>query len=117
MINLRTIRNLVLAIAMGVLLFAEFLHPLFHNDHDTCSGQESQCFSDDTPSLVQGDFEVAYVECACSICASAFLKYYAGDSAAVVLSSYHDSAALLPRDFIFVNTNLTGFPRAPPVFS
>ena len=117
MINLRTIRNLVLASAMGVLLFAEFLHPLFHNDHDTCFKQESECVTDRTSFLAQGDFELVHADHACSICASAFLKYYAGDSVAVVLCSYQDSAALLPQNFVFVKTHFTGSPRAPPVFS
>jgi len=115
MINLTTIRNSVLALAMGVLLFAEFLHPLFHNHHDTCSGQESQCFSDDTPSLVQGDFEFAHAEHACSICSTMFLTYCANDSTSIVSCKYQDFAVLLPQDFVFVKTHFTGSPRAPPV--
>jgi hypothetical protein len=112
-----TIKNSVLALAMGVLLFAEFLHPAFHNHHDTCSRQESQCFTGKTPALVNSDLKFTHVDSACSICASAFLKYYAGDSVAVVLCSYQDSAALLPQNFVFVKTHFTGSPRAPPVFS
>ena len=117
MTNLVTIKNSVLALAMGVLLFAEFLHPAFHNHHDTCSRQESQCFTGKTPALVNSDLKFTHVDSACSICASAFLKYYAGDSVAVVLCSYQDSAALLPQNFVFVKTHFTGSPRAPPVFS
>ena len=117
MINLTTIRNSALALAMGVLLFAEFLHPFLHNLHDTCSTLETQCFTDETPALVKSDLKFTHVDSACSICASAFLKYYAGDSRVVVFCSYQDSAVLLPRDFIFVKTNFTGSPRAPPVFS
>jgi len=116
MINLTTIRNSVLALAMGVLLFAEFLHPLFHNHHDTCSyGQESQCFSVDTPSLVQGGLEFPHVDYACSICTSTFLKYCANDSRSIVSYKYQDFAVLLPQDFVFVKTVFTGYPRAPPV--
>ena len=115
MINLTTIRNSVLALAMGVLLFAEFLHPVFHNHHDTCSRQESRCFTDDTPCLTPGDFELERAEHACSICSSMFLTYCANGSTSIVLCKYQDSAVLSPLNFVFVETDFTGSPRAPPV--
>jgi hypothetical protein len=114
--NLTTIRNSALAIAVGLLLFAEFLHPVFHN-HDACSRQESQCFVGGTPCLAQGDAAFAHVEYACSICSAMFLKYCASDSTFVVRCNYQDTAVLLPQYFVFVETDFTGFPRAPPVFS
>ena len=117
MTNLVTIKNSVLALAMGVLLFAEFLHPAFHNHHDTCSRQESQCFTGKTPALVNSDLKFTHVDSACSICASAFLKYYAGDSTGSLLCNYQGAEVSLPQDFVFVKYYFTGSPRAPPVFS
>jgi len=101
---------------MSLLLFAEFLHPLFHNHHhDTCPSQESQCLTDNTPCLTQGDFELAHAEHACSICSSMFLTYCASDPSPIISCKYQDSAVLSPLDFIFVATDFTGSPRAPPV--
>lgn len=117
MINLTTIRNSALAIAMGVLLFAELLHPLLHNLHDTCSRLESQCFTGEMPALVKSDLKFTHVDSACSICASAFLKYCPGDSTGSLLCNYQGSEVLLPQDFIFVKTLFAGSPRAPPVFA
>lgn len=117
MINLTTIRNSVLALAMGVLLFAELLHPFLHNLHDTCSRLESQCFTGEMPALVKSDLMFTHVDSACSICASAFLKYCANDSTSIASCNYQDSEVLLPQDFIFVKTHFAGSPRAPPVFS
>ena len=115
MTNLMTIRNSALAIAMGVLLFAEFLHPFLHNLHDTCSTLETQCFTDETPALVKSDLKFTHVDSACSICASAFLKYCANDSTSIASCNYQGSEVSLPQDFVFVKTVFTGYPRAPPV--
>jgi len=123
MINLTIIRNVALVIAMGMLLLAEFLHPVFHN-HSLFPGQESKCITGATPCLVQGDTAlkhdadkgIAHAEYPCPICSSTFLKYCASDSSSVVLYCNQDPAAVLPpQDFVFVETNFTGSPRAPPV--
>ena len=123
MINLTIIRNVVLVIAMGMLLLAEFLHPVFHN-HSIFPGQESKCANGGTLCLAQGDTALrhdtdtvlAHAEYACPICSSTFLKYCASDSSPAVLYCYHDTVTVLPPpDFVFVETNFTGFPRAPPV--
>ncbi|MFA6102131.1 MAG: hypothetical protein WCV67_11515 [Victivallaceae bacterium] len=112
MINLTTIRNSALALAMGLLLFAEFLHPAFHN-HATCS----RSLTGGTTGLAQGDFEFTHAGHACLICSSMFLKYCANVSSAIVICNRQDIVILLPPDFIFIETNLTILPRAPPVFS
>ena len=123
MINLTIIRNVALVIAMGMLLLAEFLHPAFHN-HNIFHGQESKCITGGTPCLVHGDTAlkhdadrgIAHAEYPCPICSSAFLKYCANDSISFALSCYHDPVAVLPpQDFVFVEINFTGNPRAPPV--
>jgi hypothetical protein len=116
MIKSAIMRNLALTIAMGLLLFAEFLHPVFHN-HDTCSKQETQYFVDGAPCLVQGDFELEHTEDACPICSSMFLKYCANNSTFIGLCNYLNYAILLPLNFIFVETHFTGSPRAPPALS
>lgn len=112
MIKLTIMRNSVLAIALSLLLFAEFLHPIFH---DTCSKQESQCFASGALCLEQGDATFVHTEDACPICSSMFLKYCANNSTPIVSCSYYMTAVLSPLDFVFVETYFTGSPRAPPI--
>ena len=116
MVNLAVIRNSAFAIALGLLAMAEFLHPAFHNQ-SICFWQESQCLTGRASCLVQDDAAgPPYIEHACPICSSGFLKYCASDSTPVVLCDYQDTAVLSPLpDLVFVEINLSGFPRAPHV--
>lgn len=114
MIKLAIIRNFALATALGMLLFAEFLHPIFH-EHETCSWQENQCLTSGTSYLVQGDAVFVHAEYACPICYSMFLKYCANNSTFIGLCNYLNSTILLTLNFVFVETHFTGSPRAPPI--
>ena len=115
MMNLTIIRNSVLVTAAGMLLFAEFLHPVFHNQA-IIPNLESKCFAGGAPCLEQGDTALAHSEYPCPICSSMFLKYCANDSGTAVLCAFQDAAVLPPLpDFVFVKINHPGFPRAPPV--
>ncbi len=116
MIILTAIRNSALAIAIGVLLFAELLHPAFHN-HETCSRHEDQYLVDGTPCLVQGDLEIEHSEDFCPICSSMLLKYCANNSTSIRLCNYLNSTIGLPQSFIFVETYFIGSPRAPPALT
>lgn len=113
MISLTMIRNSGLAIVFGLLLFAEFLHPVFHQ-HDSCFMQENQYCTAEFPDLMPVDGSLMHGEYACSICATMFMKYCFNNSILTVACSYHESAVLLSLDFVFVETNITGSPRAPP---
>lgn len=123
MINLTIIRNIALVIAMGMLLLAEFLHPVFHN-HNILPGQENKCTNGGTLCFVQDDTALkhdadtwlAHVEYPCPVCSSAFLKYCASDSISAVLYRYQDTVTVSPpQDLVLIETNFTGSPRAPPV--
>ncbi len=116
MINLSTIRNLVLAIALGLLVFAEVLHPVFHKQYP-CSWQANQCLAAGTPCMAQCDAAVAYIrQKACPIYSSMLLKYYANDSTSTVLCDNQNTAVSSPLPgFIPVEINPADSPRAPPV--
>ena len=116
MVNLTIIRSLALVLAMSMLLFAEFLHPVFHNQ-SICFWQEAKCCIDSTLCIEDDDPDFTYVvENACPICLSNLLKYCVIDSAPAILYDYQDIAVLAPLpDFVFIEINLIDSPRAPPV--
>jgi len=117
MVNLTIIRSLALVLAMSMLLFAEFLHPVSLN-HGVCFWQEAnQCCIDNTLCIEDDDPDFTYVvENTCPICSSNLLKYCVIDSAPAILYDYQDIAVLAPLpDFVFIEINLIDSPRAPPV--
>jgi hypothetical protein len=116
MIILTAIRNSALAIAIGVLLLSEFLHPAFHN-HDSHSSQGTRYFTASSQFVNQVDAEVGHIKDACPICSYVFLKYYANDSTLIVLSGFPDVTQSMPMDFIYFETHLACFPRGPPFYS
>lgn len=116
MIKLRVIRNMMLAAALSLLLFAEALHPLFHEhcDSDDCGASLAEASG--APFLTRGDVALDQHKKICPICSSALLKYCGYAQKISIGCDCQNLCPMFSPVFVFVEINLLHSPRAPPGF-
>jgi hypothetical protein len=108
------LRSLMLTAGIYSLLFAELLHPVFHDL--TAHPEQIKQFTASTQYIAQTDAALNHSgHIPCPVCSCTLHGCCLNDSPPIFSHSYQVIAELSPQKYIFPEITFYSFARAPPV--